>query len=258
MSHHDTLALAAATSSESVPVPVRPALFELRQYAARRGRRDELVSMFEAHFLDAYERVGTCVLGSFLDLDSPSRWVWIRAFGDPAGREAALQGFYGGEVWRTRATACNACIADASDARLFRAVRGEVLEHPPPRPPWGEGRPGTSVVEALVLALPSGESGALVAEFEGTAARELALAGATPLAAVVSPEGPPMQSHRPCRAGHWLVVLSRFESESAHAAYRQALAASPAWPAALAALAARGASVVQTLRLQPTSRSALR
>jgi hypothetical protein len=97
-----------------------PRLFELRSYTAHPGRRDELIGMFERVFLDAYEAAGARILGTFRSLDEPDRWVWIRAFADPASRGRALSAFYEGEVWRRNADACDALIASVDEARLLR------------------------------------------------------------------------------------------------------------------------------------------
>lgn len=100
----------------------RGELFELRSYLAQPGRRDELIGMFESIFLDAYQAGGARIVGTFRSLDEPDRWVWMRAFPDAASRGPALKNFYGGDVWKRNADACNATIADIDEARLLREV----------------------------------------------------------------------------------------------------------------------------------------
>lgn len=105
-------------SCASAPLSV----FELRNYKTTPGRRDDLIAMFEAYFLDAYTRAGTTILGTFRDADRPDRWFWIRAFPDVASRPERLKGFYGSQDWLSRADACNATIADVSDALLMQVA----------------------------------------------------------------------------------------------------------------------------------------
>ncbi len=114
------------------------ALFELRSYSARPGQRDALIDMFESIFLDAYQASGAQILGTFRSLDDPDRWVWIRAFEDAASRGQVLERFYGGEVWKRNAAACNALIADVAEAFLLRAAGPQSLTAlcvPPPEAP---------------------------------------------------------------------------------------------------------------------------
>ena len=232
-------------------------LFELRRYLAVPGRREELISMFEAHFLDAYERAGAVILGTFRDLDHPDRWVWIRAFANEAGRDAALEGFYGGETWVSRAAACNATIADASDARLLGAATGGVLRRPPPRPAAGAGTAPGSVVEVGLYETEAGGA----APFAGAYAAELAPAlesiGAAAVGTLVTAEGVKADPRRPVRPEACFVAIHRFGSTGTHEAFRRAREASPDGRAKRERFERRARSV-ETWRLAPTERSAIR
>ena len=155
-----------------------PALLELRHYATRPGRRDALIAMFETHFLDAYERAGAHILGTFRNLDAPDRWCWIRAFADLGAREAALQGFYGSDTWRARSAACNATIADVSDARLLRPVRGRRLRmNPAPPADTADAVGSSALVEALAFELRPDRAARFTGWFSSTLAPIMASAG---------------------------------------------------------------------------------
>lgn len=232
-----------------------PGLFELRRYLAARGRREELIAMFEAHFLDAYERAGAVILGTFRDLDDPDRWVWIRAFADAEGRDAALRGFYGSETWASRAAACNATIADASDARLLAAATGEVLRRPPPRPAAG-ATPG-SVFEVSLYETEAGAAASFAGAYAAELAPGLEPSGAAAVATFVTAEGVKADPRRPVRRETYFVAIHRFDSTGALEAFRRAREVSPDGRSRRERLARRARSV-ETWRLAPTERSAIR
>ncbi len=236
----------------------RLSVFELRSYATQPGRRDELITMFEEHFLDAYERAGALILGTFRHLDDPDRWVWIRAFGDLQTREAALQGFYTAETWLSRADACNATIADVSDARLLGWASGEVLASPPPRPPAGAAGVETSVFEVSIHDLPPGRADQFMAFHGGEIAPLLETFGGAAVGALVTRPGMKTDPKRPVRGGTCFVALRRFDNKQAQRAAADARAASREWRALEAETSRRLEGPVETCRLQPTPRSALR
>lgn len=250
MSRRQLLAAAALPGAVAAQAPARPTLFELRRYRTRPGRRDELVTMFEDHFLDAYERAGARIVATWRDLDAADRWVWIRAFESAATRQAALAGFYGSPTWQARAEACNATLAEVSDARALAVAAGD---------PLAEAAPSSrSLIEARVCRLKAGDA-ARVAEFHAAQVTPvLAALGAEPVATLVTPAEPPPDPRRTLLAGHWMVVLSRFDSAAAHARHRRALAASAVAREAEHALAERVRGTVAVWRLQPTPRSRLR
>lgn len=133
----------------------RDSLFELRSYSAQPGQRDALIGMFVSLFLDAYQASGARILGTFRSLDDPDRWVWIRAFADARSRGRVLDNFYGGEVWKRNAKACDALIANVGEAILLRAVRAEDLDELF-APPSGTPVPD-SLYELVIYSLAAGQ-----------------------------------------------------------------------------------------------------
>ena len=99
---------------------IAPPLVELRQYLLHPGRRDELIRLFDAEFVETQEAVGITVIGQFRDLDRPDHFVWIRAFPDPLSRTAALTAFYDGPVWAAHRDAANVTMIDSDDVLLLR------------------------------------------------------------------------------------------------------------------------------------------
>ncbi|WP_332663067.1 NIPSNAP family protein, partial [Aeromicrobium sp.] len=55
-------------------------ILELRQYTLKPGTRDGFIERFEREFQDTQEAVGIRVIGTFVDLDDPDRFVWFRGF----------------------------------------------------------------------------------------------------------------------------------------------------------------------------------
>lgn len=226
------------------PRPSSPAadlqLFELRSYRTRPGRRDELIAMFEAHFLDAYERAGATIVATFTRHGEPDRWVWVRAFRSAAQREEALAGFYGSPTWKRLAAACNATIADVSDAWLLAPVPGGGT-----LAGWPVAT-AASLIELSLFRLSAAAAPGFPALYAGRVLPALDKAGAGPAALLATPAEPPVDSRRPLRAGHWFASFSRVASAAVHDAHRRESAAAMPTPKA------------EHWLLEPTARSALR
>ena len=96
---------------------------ELRRYDLVPGRRDEMIDIFERHFVGSQEADGIRLLGFFRDLDRPDHFVWFRGFPDMARRRAALTAFYTGPVWEQHAAAVRRTMVDTDDVLLLRPAR---------------------------------------------------------------------------------------------------------------------------------------
>jgi hypothetical protein len=115
----------------------RPALVELRRYSLHRGRRDELIELFDRELVETQEAVGLQVVAEFRDVDEPDQFVWLRGFAsaDPEARGRALATFYGGPVWGAHGPAANATMIAWDDVHLLRAAwpgTGLTYDIPPP------------------------------------------------------------------------------------------------------------------------------
>ncbi|MFD0682938.1 NIPSNAP family protein [Actinomadura fibrosa] len=122
-------------------------VIELRRYALRPGRRDDLVELFEREFIEPQEAAGMTPLGQFRDLDDPDRFVWLRGFDDMETRGKALPAFYEGPVWAAHRDQANATMLDSSDARLLRPLTA--LPALPERRPVGAEPPSGFVAVTL-------------------------------------------------------------------------------------------------------------
>ena len=258
----EVMAGAAAVSvGAAAPAPAGTAdpcaIVELRQYRMKPGRRADLAQLFDREFVETQEAVGITVIGQFLDLDRPDRYVWLRGFPDMAARARSLEAFYGGPVWAAHREAANATMDDSDDVLLLRPV-GSGFRPPRIRAPLGSPPPSGLVV-AEIHYPKAGAEEAFAALFAKSVAPAVTAAGAEMVGTFATEHSPNTFPRLPVREGERVfVALSRFAGPLTHDRYRLRLA-TRAWrdgPAAeMAALCDRRPEM---LRLAATPRSALR
>jgi hypothetical protein len=112
----------AEQPTRSYSLELAPPVVELRQYLLRRGRRDELIELFDREFVETQEALGIRVIGQFRDVDRPNHFVWLRGFSNHGVRGDALASFYGGPVWREHGAAAAATMIDSDDVHQLRAI----------------------------------------------------------------------------------------------------------------------------------------
>jgi NIPSNAP len=233
-------------------------VIELRQYTLRPGQRDVLVELFEREFIESQETLPIRLIGLFRDLDRPDRFVWLRGFSDVRSRAPALAEFYGGPVWKAHRDAANATMIDSDDVLLLRPLAGDTGFAEAPLPAPGAAPRARGVVEARLLYSAADAPPARIAAAVEALDAALNEAGGTRLAVLVSEHAPNDFPRLPVREGeHVLAWFAALEDEAARERLHAALAASPRWREAAAALAAGAPRAPETLRLAPTARSRL-
>lgn len=222
---------------------------ELRQYAMKPGRRDELIALFEREFVETQEAAGIRLIGLFRDLDRPDRFVWMRGYPDQAARKPALNAFYNSDHWFAHRAATNATMIRSDDVLLLRPLSPEVAPDVSAPIPTREA-PDRGVVLLGVHRL-DGPDDQLATAFLTGFADTLAEVGLVLETALITDPAPNSFPRHPVREGEWVLVwLSRLpDVESADAA----LARARADPR----LAPLFATSLQLMRLQPTARSRL-
>ena len=85
--------MATAKLAQKLDSELHSPIVELRRYTLHPGRRDDLISPFETHFLESQELCGMKIIGQFRDIDDPDAFVWLRGFGDMQARHQALTAF---------------------------------------------------------------------------------------------------------------------------------------------------------------------
>ncbi|MFE6970182.1 NIPSNAP family protein [Isoptericola sp. NPDC057653] len=239
---------------------LRCPVVELRQYTLRPGRRDELVELFERELVEPQEAAGMTLLGQFLDLDDPDRFVWLRGFDDMDRRAEALAAFYGGPVWRAHRDRANATMVDSDDVLLLRPVSpAGGFPAPAPRPAPGAPARTRSTVVATVFCGSTPFDGAVAGRVQQAVPRLLAESGVEPLALLRSEHAVNTFPALPVRTGEEVLVwLARLDADGG-ADRLSAVEESARWrEEVLAPLEALGGPPPQRLRLVPTPRSSLR
>jgi hypothetical protein len=235
---------------------------ELRQYTMKPGRRDELIALFDEHFLEGQEKDGMRVIGQFTDRKRPDRFVWMRGFAGMEARRRALEAFYGGPIWATHRTAANDTMADSSDvlvlkpARPGSGVRLDLSDRPGPSAPLTPG----GLVIATIYHFDAPVDARFVDFFEASIAPALAGAGATLQGSFVTEASENTFPRLPVRQGENVFVwLASFADEAGYAAHQARLMDDRRWSGSLApALASWLSKPPEVLELVPTRRSSLR
>ncbi|KAA1395691.1 NIPSNAP family protein [Aeromicrobium ginsengisoli] len=100
-------------------------IIELRQYTLKPGTRDGFIERFEREFQDTQEAVGIRVIGTFVDLDDPDRFVWFRGFPSLDQRTTSLTAFYTGPAWAAWGKDANADLIDSDDVLMLKPRPGK-------------------------------------------------------------------------------------------------------------------------------------
>ena len=226
---------------------------ELRQYTLLGGRREELIELFEREFVAPQDALGAHVLGTFIDLDDPDRFVWLRGFESMEARAEALTAFYTGPVWRVHRDAANATMVDSDNVLLLRSMGGL------PDPATPADREG-GILTVYIHYLGRTEPGLFAEVFNQRLRPCLGDLGVLPLAVFVTEAAANNFPRLPVREGEPVFVwLARHADAEAAEAFHAKLAGLHGWrdgvpEAALSAFMRKP----ERLRLAPTRCSALR
>ena len=229
-------------------------VIELRQYELVPGRRDTLITLFEREFVESQESVGIHLIGTFVDLDNPHRFVWMRGFPDGVARTDALGGFYYGPVWAAHSDEANATMVDSDNVLLLRSTgAGPGFPPAPDGPAPDSAIAPASVYAVTVYSIPQdGDEGDLVRFFDS---HVLPVASSAGVHTVGLLRTDPVENGFPAlpvREGERVLVwMRRFADIEAYARHIE----HDEWHADVAA---RVGPVAQELRLAPTRRSRLR
>ena len=229
-------------------------VIELRQYELVPGRRDTLITLFEREFVESQESVGIHLIGTFVDLDNPHRFVWMRGFPDDVARTDALGGFYYGPVWAAHSDEANATMVDSDNVLLLRSTgAGPGFPQAPDGPAPDSAIAPASVYAVTVYSIPQdGDEGDLVRFFDSHVLPVASSAGAHTVGLLRTDPVENGFPALPVREGERVLVwIRRFADIEAHARHIER----DEWQAGVAA---RVGPVAQELRLAPTRRSRLR
>jgi quinol monooxygenase YgiN len=235
---------------------------ELRQYTLKPGKRDVLIDLFEQEFIETQEATGIIVIGQFRDMDDPDRFVWLRGFADMPTRAQALQGFYGGPVWKAHREAANATMIDSDNVLLLRPAQlasGFSLEKAK-RPPPGFREISKRLVVATIYYLDASGEPDFVDFFERTMKPVLIEAGVSIFAYFITENHPNNFPALPVRENvNVFVWFSHFSDRADYDCHTAAPTNATRWSNEIAEeFAGRLKGPPEVLKLSPTARSQLR
>src|SRR5688500_18794402 len=75
-------------------------IVEVRSYRIKPGRRAEFIHLFETRAILALRAQGMKVVGPFLDVENPNKFVWLRSFPSLEERDRMKNEFYEGDLWK--------------------------------------------------------------------------------------------------------------------------------------------------------------
>lgn len=74
--------------------------FELRQYGAKPGKRDDLVKLMEEIVIPFQTSKGMTIVGSFVSLEDETSYVWIRRFDSDDEKTRLYKDVYESDHWK--------------------------------------------------------------------------------------------------------------------------------------------------------------
>ncbi len=223
-------------------------IVELRQYTLHKGRRDELITLFEREFIETQDAVGARVLAMFRDRDDPDRFVWMRGFESMAARAEALGAFYGGPDWTAHRDAANSTMLDSDNVLLLHPAQA------------GAGFQGRSPGETLAFIhyLDDALTPPFAAFFESHIRPAAEAAGARVLAAFASETRPNRFPRLPVREKDRVFVWFAQPRAGGEARFLEAWRQRSGWrDAAAEPLLPAFMRKPEVLRLSPTAKSPL-
>lgn len=237
-------------------------IIELRQYTLKPGRRDDLIALFEEHFIEGQEQVGAHVLGQFRWRNRPDQFVWLRGFTDIEARRQALQGFYYGPVWREHRDAANDTMIDSDNVLLLKPASPASGFHLDlnNRPDQDALEAAGGIIIATLYTFTTPVEAKFVEFFEKEVVPVQRAAGADISGYFVTEASENTFPALPVREGeHIFAWFASFADEAAYESYLSALSESDTWTATLTpTLQEWLARPQEVLELLPARRSLMR
>ena len=96
--------------------------FELRQYRAKPGKRDDWVRFMEEEIIPFQISQGMVVIGSFVGQDEEDLYVWIRRFKSEKERKTLYAKVYESDYWKNEIAPLVGGMLDREKIRVTRLV----------------------------------------------------------------------------------------------------------------------------------------
>jgi NIPSNAP len=105
-------------------------IVEVRSYRIKPGRRAEFIQLFETRAVPALREHGMKVVGPFLDVENPNKFVWLRGFPSLEERDRMKDAFYEGDLWKNELEGIAMPMIDSYDVILCETSPGCVFDIP--------------------------------------------------------------------------------------------------------------------------------
>ena len=220
---------------------------ELRQYTLHPGKRDELMTLFEHHFVAGQQALGIHLHGEFHDTGNPDRFVWLRGYNDMAERPRELEAFYQGPVWKAHREQANATMIDSDNVLLLQPADGQGFTL---------ARKMAATMVATIYLLQSSVDASFLRFFQERIRPVMVATGARSVAELKSLEAANNFPALPVREGeHAFVWFAAYGSDDELRRHIEATNNSPEAQAMERELQGKLKSPVQHLVLHPTQRA---
>ena len=94
--------------------------FEHREYRIKDGKREEMVKLMEEKVIPFQVSKGIVIIGSFVAVDNPDLYVWIRRFESEEEAERLYKEVYESEYWVNEIRPQVAEMLDRESMRITR------------------------------------------------------------------------------------------------------------------------------------------
>ena len=103
-------------------------IVEVRSYRIKPGRREEFVQFFQTRAVPALRERGMKIIGPFLDVENPNKFVFLRGFPSLEERDRMKEEFYEGELWKKELEGIAMPMIDSYDVILCETSAGCVFD----------------------------------------------------------------------------------------------------------------------------------
>lgn len=103
-------------------------IVEVRSYRIKPGKREEFIRMFETRAVPAQHSHGIKIIGPFLDVENPNKFVFLRSFPSHEERERMKAAFYGSELWKNELEGYAMPLLESYDVILCETSSGCVFD----------------------------------------------------------------------------------------------------------------------------------
>lgn len=94
--------------------------FELRFYPVKSGKMKEWVKQMEEVVIPFQVSKGITFVGSFVSLDNPDEYIWIRRFESEEERERLYREIYESDHWKQEIGPKNGELIDRANIRVVK------------------------------------------------------------------------------------------------------------------------------------------